>query len=294
MLHSAQRYILLFAVAIVGCGQPQDPSALPDPVTYPAENLDEDTFDPGPGWRLAWADEFEGEALHEENWNRQVVPAGRFNEEWQRYTDSEENSYIDSGNLVLRLLHVGDSHAPDQYTSARLNTAGKQQWTYGRIAARIQLPYGQGVWPAFWMLGSNIDENGGDTPWPQSGEIDILELYGSKDNGVVEANIHYADSTDSHTMMGAIPFHLEEGRFADGFHVFELEWTADELVWSVDGVPYASTSLSADDRTEFHQDFFLLFNIAIGGLWAGEPDETTPFPQHMYVDWVRVYQPVAP
>lgn len=109
------------------------------------------------------------------NWNRQVEPAGRFNEEWQ-YTKSPQNSYVDDGYLVLKAIHESNHHGMNQYTSARLNTANKYAWKYGKVVARIQLPYGQGAWPAFWMLGANIDEHGGETPWPQSAEIDILEL----------------------------------------------------------------------------------------------------------------------
>ncbi len=127
-------------------------------------------------WKLAWSDEFDGETLDSNNWNRQIVKAGRFNEEWQRYTDSEENAYIEDGKLIIKTIHESDKHGLDQYTSARLNTAKKQSWKHGKIAARIKLPEGEGIWPAFWMLGSNIDENGGDTPWPQCGEIDIWEL----------------------------------------------------------------------------------------------------------------------
>ena len=247
-------------------------------------------YDPGEGWTLVWSDEFEGEELNPANWNRQVEPAGRFNDEWQRYTDSEENAFVESGHLVIQAIHAGDEHGLDQYTSARLNTAGKQSWTYGLIAARIKLPYGQGIWPAFWTLGANISENGGDTPWPFSGEMDILEMYGSRDDGAIEANIHYADSTGSHAMMGAVEFELEEGRFADDFHVFAMEWNEEEIIWSVDGQVYASTSISGPERTEFHHDHFLLLNIAVGGEWAGRPDGTTEFPQTMTVDWVRVYQ----
>ncbi len=191
---------------------------------------------------------------------------------------------------MIRAIHESDTHGMDQYTSARLNTANKRVWTYGKIAARIQLPYGEGTWPAFWMLGANIDENGGDTPWPQSGEIDILEFYGSKDDGAVEANIHYADASGSHANMGAVRYTLPEGRFADGFHVFELEWNAEALTWYVDGERFASTSIAGDEFSEFHEDFFILLNIAVGGRSAGRPDDTTDFPLHMYVDWVRVYQ----
>ncbi|GAB5410438.1 MAG: hypothetical protein BalsKO_28030 [Balneolaceae bacterium] len=242
------------------------------------------------GWKLIWEDNFEGDTLNLDNWNRQVVEAGRFNDEWQRYTDSEENSYVENGNLVIKAIHEGDTHGMNRYTSARLNTAGKQSWKYGKISARIKLPFGEGMWPAFWMLGTNIDENGGNTPWPASGEIDILELYGSKDDANIEANFHYADEDGEHAMLGQKHFKLKEGIFADDYHVFELEWDAEEISWLVDGEKYATADITDDVYSEFHEEFFLLLNIACGGTWSGRPDETTTFPQYMYVDWVRVYQ----
>jgi beta-glucanase (GH16 family) len=255
-------------------------------------NKQEEQMDitPATEWTLVWADEFEGDALNLDNWNRQVELAGRFNEEWQRYTDSEENAYVENNQLVIKAIHAGEAHGLDQYTSARLNTANKQSWKYGKIAASIKLPEGKGIWPAFWMLGANIDENGGDTPWPQCGEVDILELYGTKDNGVVEANLHYADKSGKHAMMGAVDFKLPEGKFSEEFHVFELIWTPESISWLVDGEEYASTDITAKDRTEFHEEFFLLLNLAVGGTYAGYPDESTVFPQYMYVDWVRVYE----
>jgi beta-glucanase (GH16 family) len=253
-------------------------------------NLKEDSYQPGLDWKLAWADEFEAKTIDKNNWNFQVVEAGRFNEEWQRYTNSSKNAYIEDGRLVIRAIHESDDHGKDQYTSARLHTANKQSWKYGKIAARIKLPQGKGIWPAFWMLGADIDENGGDTPWPQCGEIDILELYGTKDNGVVEANAHYADANGKHGMMGAASFKLDQGSFADDFHVFELEWDATKIAWLVDGKQYASMPITASEFTEFHKEFFILLNIAVGGTYAGRPDSTSTFPQYMHVDWVRVYQ----
>jgi beta-glucanase (GH16 family) len=250
------------------------------------------TYDPGPDWTLDWSDEFNDSVIDKTNWRFQVEEAGRFNEEWQRYTNSDKNAYIQDDCLVIKAIHESDSHGLDQYTSARLNTAGKRSWKYGKIAASIKLPYGQGIWPAFWMLGVNIDENGGDTPWPHCGEIDIFELYGTKDDAVVEANIHYADQSGSHDQMGAVPYHLEKGRFADDFHVFELEWNAQKVTWSVDGKQYASFSIEADDLSEFHNEFFLLLNIAVGGTYADYPNDTSTFPQFMYIDWVRVYKQV--
>ena len=253
-------------------------------------NLNKDVYQPGLDWKLAWSDEFEANTIDKNIWNFQIVEAGRFNDEWQRYTDSNDNAYIENNCLVIKAVHESDVHGMDQYTSARLHTANKRVLKYGKIVARMKLPKGQGIWPAFWMLGTNINENGGDTPWPQSGEIDILELYGSKDDAVIEANAHYADASGSHGMMGAASFKLKQGTFADSFHIFELEWDATRIAWFVDGQQFASMPISADELSEFRKDFFILLNIAVGGTHAGRPDATSLFPQYMYVDWVRVYQ----
>ena len=250
----------------------------------------EDHYQPGIDWKLFWSDEFDTGTINPENWNFQVEEAGRFNDEWQRYTNSNKNAFVEDNLLVIKAIHESATHGMDQYTSARLNTANKQTFTYGKIAARIKLPYGQGIWPAFWMLGANIDENGGDTPWPQCGEIDILELYGSRDDGTIEVNLHYADKNEKHASMGAVAYKLASGKFADAFHVFELEWDAEKLTWLVDGEQIATMPISSPEFSEFHKEHFLLLNIAVGGKFSGRPDETTTFPQHMYVDWVRVYQ----
>ncbi|NNL57386.1 MAG: glycoside hydrolase family 16 protein [Pseudomonadales bacterium] len=280
-------FALLVLVALPTCTVTQHHGGS---VQYPAANLNSDTYQPGSGWQLVWSDEFDGDALDRNNWTRQVVKAGRFNKEWQRYTDSEKNAYVENSCLVIKAIHESNKHGLDQYTSARLHTAQKHAWQYGKIAARVQLPHGQGIWPAFWMLGDNIDENGGDTPWPASGEIDIMELYGSKSDAAIEANIHYADNAGKNASMGAEKYSLPRGKFADRFHVFELQWDKNTIAWSVDGRRFASTSITGDELSEFHNKFFLLLNIAVGGQYAGRPDSTTEFPQYMYVDWVRVYK----
>ena len=254
-------------------------------IKYPAKNPD--TYKPDASWKLVWADEFAGSELNLKNWTRQILPKP-FNKEWQQYFDRKENSYVKDGYLVLKAIHHGKTHGDKQYTSARLHTGGKQEWQYGRIAARIQLPHGKGIWPAFWMLGGNIDEIGGKVPWPRCGEIDILELYGTRDDAVVEANIHYHDR--GHKMMGAKSFKLKEGIFADKFHVFELEWNEKKMVWYVDGTAYCEADITEKNMSEFHDKFYILLNIAVGGSHAGRPDDSTPFPSLMYVDWVRVYQ----
>ncbi|NNJ72216.1 MAG: glycoside hydrolase family 16 protein [Enterobacterales bacterium] len=254
-------------------------------VTYPASNPD--NYSPGVGWNLVWSDEFDKPDLDTDKWTSQIVEKP-FNKEWQDYNGDPENSVIEDGRLVIKAFHTAQKHAPRNYTSARLNTAGKGAWKYGKFVARMQLPYGPGVWPAFWLLGNNIDENGGDTPWPESGEIDIMELYGSKDDGTIEVNIHYDD--DGHKSMGAKPYKLDKGIFADNFHAFELEWNPKEMIWRLDGKEIHRTSIDKPEMREFHQPFFILLNLAIGGEWSGKPDVTTPFPALMYVDWVRVYQ----
>ncbi len=254
-------------------------------IVYPATNSDQHKTDSQ--WKLEWADEFNGEKLNLQNWTRQILPKP-FNEEWQQYFDRKENSFVKDGYLVLKAIHTGTKHEKGQYTSARLHTGKKHSWKYGKFAARIQLPQGNGIWPAFWMLGENISEIGGDTPWPKCGEIDILEFYGSKDDAVVEANLHYDDG--GHKMMGAESYKLNQGIFAEKFHVFEIDWSPEKIVWYVDGKEYCSAKITDEKFKEFHQNFYILLNLAVGGEPAGKPDDTTPFPSLMYVDWVRVYK----
>lgn len=241
-------------------------------------------------WQLCWSDEFDSDSLDDSTWNRQVEKAGRFNDEWQRYTDDEQNAYIENGKLILRAEHITSSHGMNSYTSARLNTAGKQTFRYGKISARMRLPEGQGIWPAFWLLGANCDENGGDTPWPKCGEIDVFELWGSKDNASVEANVHFPAADGSRLMLDPPKFTLEQGNFSDDFHIFDLIWTEKQMSWAVDGNIYASIDLTLEKFAVFHEEFFILLNIAVGGDIAGRPDNSTSFPQLMAIDWIRYYQ----
>ena len=284
--------LLLFSISVLSCKDKEKTvnHDTPKEILENPTSLIKDNYKPGEEWKLIWGDEFKADTINTNNWNFQVVEAGRFNGEWQRYTSSSENAYIDKDCLVIKAIHESDVHGMDEYTSARMHTANKQSWKYGKIVSRIKLPHGEGIWPAFWMLGANINENGGDTPWPQSGEIDILELYGSKDDGVVESNIHYANKSGSHASVGASAYKLKQGKFADDFHIFELEWDANKISWFVDGEVFSSVPITSEELTEFHKEFFMLFNIAVGGNHAGRPNATTQFPQHMYIDWVRVYQ----
>lgn len=284
--------VLVAVIAILSCNKKEKRNNTNDSIStidYDM-NQNENTSKHDQDWNLVWSDEFEGDVIDENNWNFQEVEPGHFNDEWQRYTSSSKNAYIEDGNLVIKAIHESDVHGMGQYSSARLHTANKQAFKYGKIAARVKLPFSNGLWPAFWMLGSNIDENGGDTPWPQSGEIDIFELYGSKNDSVVEANLHYANKSNTHGQMGAASFALKAGKFADAFHVFELEWDVNNVTWMVDGEEYAFMAITKDELSEFHKDFFILLNVAVGGTWAGRPDAESVFPQYMHVDWVRVYK----
>ena len=177
---------------------------------------------------LVWEDNFEVDGAPDtNNWTYEIgdgtaqgIP-GWGNNEFQYYTSRPENVKVENGNLVITARK--ETFSGSGYTSARLLTKGLFQQKYGRFEARIKLPWGQGLWPAFWMLGSNIDENGGDTSWPTTGEIDILELWGSVDASLVEANVHYADAKGKHTQMGAKGYHLPKRSFSDSFHEFEVE-----------------------------------------------------------------------
>jgi len=175
-----------------------------------------------------------------------------------------------------------------RYTSARLATRNKGDWLTGRFEIRAKLPYGQGIWPAIWMLPTDWEYGG----WPNSGEIDIMELIGHEPASVY-GTLHYGRP---HTYTGD-HYDLAGGEtFADGYHVFALEWEPGEIRWYVDGVHYQTqtewftSSSKGTHPAPFDRRFHLIINVAVGGAWPGYPDETTVFPQTMHVDYVRIYQ----
>ncbi|MDW8318665.1 MAG: glycoside hydrolase family 16 protein [Anaerolineae bacterium] len=246
------------------------------------------------GWTLVWHDEFDGPAGSPPNlafWNFDIGGHGWGNQEWQYYTDRPENVALDGrGHLVItaRPAEPGLAcwYGPCRYTSARLHTKGKVEFTYGRVEARLRLPYGQGLWPAFWMLGAAFPT----TDWPDCGEIDIMEVVG-REPFTVHGTVHgpgysgAAGVTHAYRLPGDAPLHAD-------FHVFAVEWEADEIRWFLDEHCYARLPRSRFETLPwvFDRPFFLLLNVAVGGLWPGYPDETTVFPQTMLVDYVRVYQ----
>ncbi|MFD7309420.1 family 16 glycosylhydrolase [Promicromonospora sp. NPDC059942] len=241
---------------------------------------------PAAAGALTWSDEFDGAAGSAPNpasWNQETGGGGWGNNELQTYTSSRDNSALDgNGNLVITARQDGNGG----YTSARLTTAGKVEPTYGRVEARIKIPRGQGIWPAFWMLGGQIDSG---VPWPSSGEIDIMENVGYEPH-MVHGTIH-GPGYSGGAGIGAAYTHPQGWSFADDFHTFAVDRAPGRITWSVDGNVYQTrtTADTGGNQWVFDQPFFMLLNVAVGGNWPGYPDGTTQFPQQMVVDYVRVY-----
>ena len=236
------------------------------------------------GYTLAWSDEFNDVAINTNNWNYDIGGSGWGNHELEYYTNSTNNSYLSNGKLVIEARQ--DTIGSNNYTSARMNTSGKQSFKYGRIDIRAKIPVSHGMWPALWMLGSNISTS----PWPACGETDIMELIGSSPNRVV-GSIHWAQADGSSGTVNNAYF-LNSGDFSQQFHVFSLIWRMNYVQIIVDGIPYmtATNSNITSGTWPFNAPFFFILNVAVGGDWPGPPDSTTIFPQRMYVDYVRVFQ----
>jgi beta-glucanase (GH16 family) len=235
-------------------------------------------------YQLVWSDEFDGSALDPANWAFDLGGGGWGNGELQYYTDRPVNVRLEDGHLVIEAIQ--EKYKGHLYTSTRIKTQRLQAWTYGRIEARLRLPSGQGIWPAFWMLGANINNRG----WPYCGEIDIMEFVG-KEPYNVHGTLHgpqYAGG-DSVTRSKRLPYPASAA-----FHVFAVEWEPEQIRWYLDGELW-STLAPGDVPGDwvYDHDFFIILNLAVGGLWPGSPDKTSVFPQQLLVDYVRVYQ-VAP
>jgi beta-glucanase (GH16 family) len=273
MTNSTACFLLtLLTFTLISC-QKDEPAAIVQPVVQK-----EDSIPPVPGWTLVWNDEFNGSAVDLKKWSYEVNGNGGGNNELQYYTDRPENSYIDSGRLVIAARK--ESYSGKAYTSARMRTLFKGDWLYGRFEVRAKLPYGQGLWPAIWMLPSDWEYGG----WPASGEIDIMELLGHQTNKVY-GTLHYGTDPAHHLQKGG-SYTLPSGTFAGGYHTFTVEWDSLHFVWYVDGSAY----FAANMQSPFDRRFHLLLNVAVGGNWPGSPDEFTTFPQTMYVEYVRVYK----
>ncbi|MDH5610475.1 MAG: family 16 glycosylhydrolase [Cyclobacteriaceae bacterium] len=233
------------------------------------------------GMSLVWQDEFDREAINSDHWTFEVGNNGWGNNELQYYT--RENASIRNGNLVIEARK--EYHEGSSYTSSRLASINKQHMTYGRVDIRAVLPKGQGIWPALWMLGANFPTVG----WPGCGEIDIMEMIGG--NGrerTVHGTAHWSNGGAYASYGGE--YQLESQTFADAYHVFSIIWDQTFIRWYVDDVQYHIMDITPSGLDEFHQEFFFIFNVAVGGNWPGPPDRETQFPQRMIVDYIRVFQ----
>ncbi|MBK9053907.1 MAG: glycoside hydrolase family 16 protein [Chloroflexi bacterium] len=259
----------------------------------------EPTATPASPWQLLWSEEFDGPAgtLPDPNkWKFDLGGRGWGNQEWEYYTNKPENVSLDGqGTLLLTALQVAEDdtrglacwYGPCRFTSARILTQDRFEFTYGRVEARLKIPYGQGIWPAFWMLGADIMSQG----WPNCGEIDIMENIG-REPDTVHGTVHGPGYSGANGISGS--FQLPNGqRLSDDFHLFAIEWEPEMIRWTIDDIPYFTLtpdSLPAGQQWVFDHSFFLILNVAVGGTWPGYPDDTTTFPQSMAVDYVRVYQ----
>ena len=239
------------------------------------------------GYKMMWHDEFDGpagSAVDPAKWTHDIGGDGWGNNELEYYTDGAANAALDgNGNLVITAKK--QTMNGKDYTSARLKTLGLYQFTYGRIEGRMKIPAGQGLWPAFWMLGNDINTN----QWPACGEIDIMENIGKEPN-IIHATIHGPGYSAGN---GPTKQYSLSEPVANAFHVFAIEWEEGAIRWYVDDMLY-STKTKADIPSSatwvYSHPFFLLLNVAVGGGWPGSPDSTTMFPQTMTVDYVRVCQ----
>lgn len=242
---------------------------------------------------LVWQEEFsqaENSGPDKARWVHDLGASGWGNKELQRYTDGRENSFVvadvaasDGKAFAFRALKLADG----TYTSARIKTAGLYFAKYGRIEARIRLPKGKGIWPAFWMVGkaSHPGER-----WPEIGEIDIMEYLGDRPTKAY-GTLHGPGYSGDQGLQGVYTLPNKEV-FEAGYHVFSVEWREDRIDWFVDGTLYHTrtpATLPAGTRWVFNRPFFIILNLAVGGVWPGYPDASTEFPQTMYVDYVRVY-----
>lgn len=236
-----------------------------------------------PGMTLVWQDEFEGNALKTEFWSHETGTGqdGWGNNELQFYRP--ENTSFQDGHLIITAKK--EAFGGREYTSSRIITKDKKQFRYGRVDIRAALPKGQGIWPALWMLGSNFSSVG----WPACGEIDIMEMVGGQGReNTVHGTVHW-EHDGSRAEFGG-NYKLSSGTFSDKFYVFSIVWDDQSIRWLVDDKQYHVIDTRPAQLDEFRRNFFFIFNVAVGGNWPGSPDASSTYPQHMIVDYVRVFQ----
>jgi len=232
------------------------------------------------GYSMVWQDEFNGSAVEPSNWTFEVGGEW-YNNELQYYRS--ENAWVSEGTLTIEARK--ENFGGHNYTSARMITQNKKSFQYGRVDIRAVLPEGQGIWPALWMLGQNISSVG----WPKCGEIDIMEMIGGQGReNTVHSTMHWDDG-NGHASYG-LSYTTTGKNFHEKYHVFSIIWDEYTIKSYVDDQLYFTIDITPAALSEFHQNHFFIFNVAVGGIWPGNPDNTTLFPQQMKVDYIRVFQ----
>lgn len=226
-------------------------------------------------YQLVWSDEFDGSSVNTANWNFETGGGGWGNNEQQYYQSA--NATVSNGNLIITAKK--QRVKSNAYTSARMTTKGKREFAYGKIEARIKLPLGQGLWPAFWMLGANIST----VSWPGCGETDIMEHINT--DNLVYGTIHW--DNNGHAQYGG-----NTATTPADYHIYSVEWDSAAIRWYVDGNKYQEANIlnNINSTEEFHKPFFIILNLAVGGNWPGQTIDVSKLPANMYVDYVRVYK----
>lgn len=255
----------LFSIAAIvatSCGEPATQTTTTDTISKDSS-----------AYSLIWSDEFNGSAVDTSNWGYELGGEGFGNHEQEYY--KPENATVENGNLVItgKKEQVGKN----PYTSTRMTTKGKHEFLYGRIEARIKIPVGQGLWPAFWTLGANIDT----VQWPASGEIDIMEHINT--DSLIYGTPHW--DSGGHVMRGDTL-----SSTPSEYHVYAIEWDATAIRWFVDDIKYHELDITGSSTEEFRRPQYILLNMAIGGDWPGQKVDESKIPAKMYVDYVRVYK----
>lgn len=241
-------------------------------------------------WKMVWNDEFDGDSLDFQKWEIEVNAFGGGNQEMQIYTDNAKNVRVQDGKLIIEAHRERTSIVGTErdYSSGRIRSKRRGDWQYGKFEIRAKLPPGQGVWPAIWMLPT--DERYGG--WAASGEIDILEFKGQEPS-VLWGTLHYGGAWPRNRYSGTQKV-APEVDFTKDFHTYGLEWEAGEIRWILDGEVWQTQkkwdSENAPFPAPFNQPYHLVLNVAIGGGFVGPPNDSTPFPAQLHVDWIRVYE----
>ena len=245
------------------------------------------------GYKLKWKDDFNGDSLNKADWNVETHEPGWVNSEWQEYVDSADNIQVKDGKLLLKPIKTVDKDGNASYTSGRINTQGRHDFKYGYFECRAKVPTGKGYLPAFWMMPTDENLYG---QWPKCGEIDIMEVMGQETNkayGTIHYGEPHAQSQGTYSVSAA-------DNFADNYHTYAVDWEPGKITWYIDGIKYHEESdwFSAKENqgtvaypAPFDQPFYMILNLAVGGSWVGNPDDTTTFDDQEYaIDYVKVYQ----